>query len=262
MRTKKRTAPSAARSRRAQRRENAGNVGSRLLIMAAVVAAVIFGVAIFFKVNRFEVQGNTIYSADEIVAASQIAVGDNLLTLNKPETAGRIRAALAYVEDVSIGRSMPDTVIISVKESDVAFSVATDTNTVWLVNAVGKALEQIPNDEMQEHPQILGLTVNSPTLGMQVTSSNSAGLSAALAVVEAMDGTGILEHVASINVEKDYDIVVWYDEQYEIRLGGTDRLDYKIQYLGVILDSLSAYQAGTIDLSFTLSEDARFLSRE
>lgn len=262
MRTKKRTAPSAARSRRAQRRENAGNVGSRLLIMAAVVAAVIFGVAIFFKVNRFEVQGNTIYSADEIVAASQIAVGDNLLTLNKPEAAGRIRAALAYVEDVSIGRSMPDTVIISVKESDVAFSVATDTNTVWLVNAVGKALEQIPNDEMQAHPQILGLTVNSPTLGMQVTSSNSAGLSAALAVVEAMDGTGILEHVASINVEKDYDIVVWYDEQYEIRLGGTDRLDYKIQYLGVILDSLSAYQAGTIDLSFTLSEDARFLSRE
>lgn len=262
MRTKKRAAQARTGGRSASRRGNISSAGSRLLIMAAVVAAVIFGVAIFFKVNRFEVQGNTIYSADEIIVASQIAVGDNLLTLNKPEAAGRIRAALAYVEDVSIGRSMPDTVIIQVKESNVAFSVATDTNTVWLVNAVGKALEQISNDDMQTYPQLLGLTINSPTLGAQVTSSNASGLSAALAVIASLDGTGILEHVASINVEKDYDIVVWYDEQYEIRLGGTDRLDYKIQYLGVILDSLSPYQAGTIDLSFSLSEEARFLSRQ
>lgn len=262
MRTKKTGTRPRKSDRSARRRENSSGVGGRLLIMAAVVAAVIFGVAIFFKVNRIEVQGNSLYSAQEIIDASQIQTGDNLLTLNKPEAAGRIQAALPYVESVSIGRSMPDTVIIDVKESSAAFAVATETNTIWLINGVGKALEQIANDAMADHPQILGLTISSPTLGAVVTSSNPNGLNAALAVIAALDGTGVLEHVASINVEKDYDIVVWYDEQYEIRLGGTDRLDYKIQYLGVILDSLSEYQAGTIDLSFSVSEDARFYSRE
>lgn len=263
MRTNRRKAPQRpAKGKSASRREGGSGMGTRLIIMLAVVAAVIFGVAIFFKVNRIEVQGNSIYSADDIIRASQIAVGDNLLTLNKPEAAGRIRAALPYVEDVSIGRSMPDTVMIEVKESSTAYAIATDTNTTWLINAVGKALEQIPSESAADYPQILGVTINSPTLGAVVSSSNQSALNAALDVIAAMDGTGVLEHLASVNVEKDYDIIVWYDEQYEIKLGGTDRLDYKIQYLGVILDSLSTYQAGTIDLSFSLSEDARFYSRQ
>ena len=151
MRTKKTGTRPRKSDRSARRRENSSGVGGRLLIMAAVVVAVIFGVAIFFKVNRIEVQGNSLYSAQEIIDASQIQTGDNLLTLNKPEAAGRIQAALPYVESVSIGRSMPDTVIIDVKESSAAFAVATETNTVWLINGVGKALEQIANDAMADH---------------------------------------------------------------------------------------------------------------
>lgn len=41
-------------------------MGGKLLIMAALVAAVVFGVAIFFKVGRIEVQGNTIYASDKL----------------------------------------------------------------------------------------------------------------------------------------------------------------------------------------------------
>lgn len=41
----------------------------RLIIMLAVVAAIVFGVAIFFKVTTIEVQGNTLYSAEDVIAA-------------------------------------------------------------------------------------------------------------------------------------------------------------------------------------------------
>lgn len=50
-------------------------------------------------------------------------------------------------------------------------------------------------------------------------------------------------------MEKDYDIIVQYDDRYTIRLGGTDDLAYKIQYLTSILAELSDFQAGTIDLT-------------
>ena len=72
------------------------------------------------------------------------------------------------------------------------------------------------------------------------------------------DGTGLLGHVASINVEKDYNIVVWYDDQYEIQLGGTEKLDYKVQYLQAILKELSDFQAGTIDLTLSEANRAKF----
>ena len=85
MNTQGRKSPPARGSGRsdAGKRRPSSGVGSRLLIMAAIVAAVIFGVAIFFKVNTVEVQGNTIYSAEEIRSASGIQKGDNLFTLNK-----------------------------------------------------------------------------------------------------------------------------------------------------------------------------------
>ena len=347
MNTQGRKSPPVRRSGRsdAGKRRPGSGVGSRLLIMAAIVAAVIFGVAIFFKVNTVEVQGNAIYSAEEIRSASGIQKGDNLFTLNKEAAAGSIKASLPYVETVSIIRFLPDKIVIEVKESDATFAVTTDTNTTWLINSVGKALEQISDsapdsaltaeptapdaeapveepveqpventdsenageDEAQQPsenpdaasgeqtqqpsdtadtagrdtaaeasaadnsaiqadgkriPRILGVTVNSPTVGSVVTATNPASLNAALAVIAELDGTGLLDHIVSINTEKEYDIVLQYDGRYEIRLGGTEELSYKIDYLTVILSKLSDFQPGVIDLTFSDSSEARFYSQE
>ena len=349
MNTQGRKSPPVRRSGRsdAGKRRPGSGVGSRLLIMAAIVAAVIFGVAIFFKVNTVEVQGNVIYAAEEIRSASGIQKGDNLFTLNKEAAAGSIKASLPYVETVSIIRFLPDKIVIEVKESDATFAVTTDTNTTWLINSVGKALEQISDsapdsaltaeptapdaeapveepveqpventdsenagedeaqqpsenpdsenageDEAQQPsdtadtagrdtaaeasaadnsaiqadgkriPRILGVTVNSPTVGSVVTATNPASLNAALTVIAELDGTGLLDHIVSINTEKEYDIVLQYDGRYEIRLGGTEELSYKIDYLTVILSKLSDFQAGVIDLTFSDSSEARFYSQE
>ena len=350
MRTERRRASETrkkSRSASGSRRVSSG-VASRLAIMLAVVAAVVFGVAIFFKIHTVEVQGNTIYSSQEVIAASGIQSGDNLFTLNKEAAAGSIKAGLPYVETVSINRFLPDKVVIEVKESDAVFAVTSDTNTTWLINSVGKALEQVsdstaqpaqtPSDDTQQAangdtqpetgsdvqpsdaenapqepdnatsgqesgtepsgetaqpetpanaeetssdaqistgaltltrdgktktvPRITGITVNSPRVGTVVTSAGTANLSAALAVIAELEGTGLLDHIAQIDVEKEYDIVLWYDDRYEIKLGGTEDLTYKINYLTVIIDSLSDFQAGTIDLTFTDSNEARVYSRE
>jgi cell division protein FtsQ len=248
-----------SRRRRPRRtRRNSGAVG-KLLITLAVAAAIIFGVAIFFKVNNIEVQGNAIYSSDQIVKASGLAVGDNLLTVNKQAAAGGITAALPYIKSVSIGRTLPDTVVISVVESKAAFAVKTDTNTLWLIDSTGKALEKTDDETAAAGAQIAGVSVESPTAGKLVTSSATpANLTAALSVLKALDGSGLLEQVKAIDVTKDYAITLWYGDQYEVLLGGTDQLDYKIQYLTVILGKLSNYQQGTIDLTLSESKTATF----
>ena len=230
----------------------------KLLIMAAVVAAVVFGVAIFFKVGRVEVQGNTIYSSEKIMEASGLELGDNLLTVSRARVAGNVKAALPYVDQVSVGRVLPDTVVISVKESQLVFAAQTDTNTVWLISPSGKALERIDASIMEEYPQIIGVTLNNPTAGQTVTAVNQTTLDAVLTLFSELDGTGILEHVASVNVEKEYDMVVQYDDRYEIDLGSSDRLAYKVQYLQAILEQLSDFQAGTIDLTLSEANRAKF----
>ena len=80
----KRTTNRRTQSQKSVRRAPAGNgMAGKLIIMAALAAAVVFGVAIFFKVGRIEVQGNTIYSDETVVEASGLELGDNLLTVSR-----------------------------------------------------------------------------------------------------------------------------------------------------------------------------------
>ena len=251
MRTKQSKANREARAAGKARQVRSSALG-KLLIMLAVVAAIVFGVAIFFKVNTIEVQGNSVYSADQIIEASQIQQGDNLLTV------GNIKAALPYVEDVSIARSLPDGIIIQVRESVISFAVMTDTNACWLIGPGGKALERIEPAAFNENPHINGLLISSPTAGDSVSSPTPTALAAALDVMKELDGTGLLEHIRVIDVEKEYDMTLWYDDRYEIKLGGTDEMAYKIRYLCSILDQLSEFQAGTIDLTQATQKRATF----
>lgn len=257
MRTKHSRTKKQTRAAGKARRVRSTALG-KLVIMLAVVAAVVFGVAIFFKVHTIEVQGGSIYSAEQIAEASQIRVGDNLLTVNKALAVGNIKAALPYVEEVSIARSLPDGIIIQVKESSLSFAVMTDTNAAWLISPGGRALERVEPATFEEQPHITGLLISSPTAGQTVSSSTPTALSAALNVLAELDGTGLLEHIRVIDVEKEYDIVLQYDERYEVLLGGTDDMDYKIRYLCSILDQLSEYQAGTIDLTQAAQKKATF----
>ena len=251
MRTKQSKANREARAAGKARQVRSSALG-KLIIMLAVVAAIVF------KVNTIEIQGNTVYSADQIIEASQIQQGDNLLTVNKALAVGNIKAALPYVEDVSIARSLPDGIIIQVRESVVSFAVMTDTNACWLVGPSGKALERIEPAAFNENPHINGLLISTPTEGEAVSSPTPTALAAALDVMKELDGTGLLEHIRVIDVEKEYDMSIWYDERYEIKLGGTDELAYKIRYLCSILDQLSEFQAGTIDLTQAAQKRATF----
>jgi len=240
----------------APRRRGPG-VWGKLLALLLIVAVFVLGIAIFFKVNEIEVQGNSLYSVQQVVDASGIEKGDNLMTISKSAAAGRIMAALPYIEEVRITRSLPDKVVLSVKESDAAFAVTDADGGSWLMNASGKILEKTP-DSAASYPKVTGVTAESPTVGRQITCPQTENLDAALQVLAQLESTGYIAKIAEVNVEKTYDITVWYGEQYEIRLGGTDDLAYKIQYLTAVLGKLEDYQTGVIDLTFQEAKKAYF----
>ena len=73
-------------TRKRQRRRNP-SMAIKLITMFALVAALLFCVLIFFKVEVIEVEGSSHYSDEEIISASGLAEGDNLVLINKAAAA-------------------------------------------------------------------------------------------------------------------------------------------------------------------------------
>ena len=256
----RRSARRNGRARVRHGRENQTGFLGKLLIMLALVAAVVLGVAIFFQVNDVQVQGNRIYSAEQVEAASGVEIGDNLLMVNRAAVIGGVNAQLPYVHTVSVGRILPDTVVIRVQESEIVGLVEAEVGTQWYVNMAGRILGSSLDGFQGQVVELNGFTVVAPVAGEQAVASadQEENLSAALMVLAEMEGSGLIERVTAITTEKTYDIHLYCGEQYDVLLGGTDQLDYKVWYLQGVLEQLQPYQAGVIDLTFDQEGAARF----
>lgn len=232
----------------------------KLFLTLAIVAAIVLGVAIFFRVHTVEVQGNSIYAKEQIAEVSGVEPGDNLLMVNRAAVNGNIKARLPYVQDVSVGLVLPDVVVIKVVESQIAGLIKSENGGSWYVNTRGRVLGSSVDDFTGQVVEITGITVQEPQAGQDARASEeqAENLEAALQVIRAMEGTGLIDQVTSIDVTESFDIHIWCGEQYEVLLGGTEELDYKIQYFQAVLEQLDSFQTGTIDLTFDEERRARF----
>lgn len=247
------------RRRRSRRTKIRSGAFSGILIMLAVVAATLFGITLFFKVNTVEIRGNSVYDAEAVISASGIEKGDNLLAVSRAAVAARIEVALPYVEHVRISRVLPDTVVIEITESQSVFTVQSDTGEYWLMNFGGKLLEQVSAEAAQTHPAITGFTVTAPEAGAKAMPSSEESFASAMTLLSAIQGTGLADKLGRVDVSKNYDVVAWYLDRFEIQFGTTQEMEYKIKYLLAVLQELTQYQTGTIDLTFREEKVAKFM---
>lgn len=241
-------------------------IWKRILIMAAIAAAFVLSMVIFFRVRDIQVVGGTYYTADEITAACGVAKGDNLLTISRAKVSGNILAELPYVRSVQVTRRLPDTLELTVTEYEVTYAVRDTAEGWWLVTSDGKVTEAIDAKETKSHIQISGFTIISPVVGQQLTIAAEAGqevasqgqLDGMTSLLQELEAADLTKQVVSVEIPASYELAFWYGDQYYVKLGNKDNLSYKLEYLKEVLKNLDDYQSGTIDLSFSEGSEARF----
>ena len=248
----------------------------RLATVAAVVLALLLGLSVFFKVDaeKFTVVGSSKYSAYDVLQASGIKDGDNLLTFSRARVAAKIRSALAYVDDIRVGIKLPDTVIIEVVEVEVPYAVASQDGSWWLISSSGKVIEKAEDGAQSGYTRILGVQLESPQTGSQasalenaqvqtdpegnpvpVTTTQAQRLKTALNIAQYMELNGIFGEAATVDVNDLADIQVMYGQQYQVKLGNEMQLSYKISCMKHVIDKLDDYQSGVLDITFTTWPD-------
>lgn len=255
---------------------NRNRIILRLATVVAVVLALVFGISIFFKVENITVSGTQKYSAWTVKEASGIEVGDNLLTFGKAQAYGKIIANLPYVESVHIGIKLPDTVNIVIKELDVVYAVKDSNDSWWLMTSDGRLVEQVDSAGAGNCTQIQGFVLDAPAVGEQasaweqpadptaptpaapVTVRAADRLNTALDILQYLEDCGIIGQVVSVNVADLGNVELWYGQQYQVKLGDTTQLRYKIQCMNEAINGdsgLRDYDSGVLDISFTVKKD-------
>ena len=258
---------------------------SRLLLQLATVLAVVLaltlGLSVFFKVKTVTVSGAEKYSAWTVKEASGIEEGDNLLSFGSIKACGKIIAALPYVESVRIGIKLPDTVNIEIKELDVVYSIRDSSGLWWLMTAEGKVIDQVDAATASANTSVVGGKLDMPSVGAEAVAAEESNkstvssgedgetqatvpvtvtardkLNTALEILQYLEENGIIGQITTINVEDIGNLRMNYNgDQYDIRLGDTNRLSYKIELMDQAIKSLKEYDTGLLDVSFDLMED-------
>lgn len=285
-RQEQRKAKAAQKKKRAQRYDtpaviytqpaafNRNRLFVQLLTVTAVVVALVMGLSVFFKVENITVSGAETYSPWSVREASGIQEGDNLLTFSKARASAQIRANLSYVDRVRIGIKLPDTVTIYIEELDVAYAIKSGEGTWWLMTSSGRMVQQIDTATASSYTQVLGVTVDKPQVNedavatenvptetgadgeiIPVTVTGAQRLHAALQILEALEANDIVGEAASVDVTRLEDVILWYGTQYQVNLGDTGNMDFKIACMNDAILQMSDYQSGVLDISFTTFDD-------
>ena len=246
----------------------------QMVTVLAVVVALVMGLSIFFKVQTITVSGAEVYSTWAVRDASGIKEGDNLLTFSHARAGAQIKANLPYVRSVRFGIKLPDTVNIMIEEEDVVYAIKTHDGTWWLMNSDGRMVEQSNSSGAAKYTQVLGVTVTDPVANERAVATESAvvyeqneqgetvpvpvsvtgaqRLSAALAILQALEENDIVGDAASVDVSRLEDIILWYGTRFQVNLGDSTNISYKIDCMNDCILQMGEYQTGVLDISFTI----------
>jgi len=215
-----------------------------------ICAALVFAMSVFFRVSGIEVQGNSFYTAEEIITASGIEEGDNLFFINRFSAISRIFSKLPYVEKAVINRTLPNRLEIIVTESRAIACVSAEDGT-WAIDRNCKLLSKVSGEEMRGLIRIEGLTPIAPEAGQIISPGESESpkvryLSDILTQIETFS---LQDNVTYIDITGISNPSFDYLGRFTVKLGAHENVEYKFQCLLSAVDALSEGDRGTLDLS-------------
>ena len=271
----------------------------KLLCGAALVAAATLGATVFFQVETIAVVGNSRYTAQEVIDASGVQIGDNLFQMNKNQISQQILQRLPYVGEVSPQRGLPSTLTIQVTEISAAARVEvyqddsaqaepaaedgsgdsgegdssqtegeelpTLADQPWLISASGKLLEAAP--EGSGALSVTGLTVLAPQAGtmLAVPQEQQSRLATLKELLSALEAAGELDQVSSIDLTHSTWVGMRYRENFDARLPLGEDMAHSLAVLSAAvedtLQTRGPQAAGTMDLTQEMA-DAIFTPAE
>ncbi len=217
---------------------------------AAIVAIIVFIIlanTVLFNCASIQVEGILKYSAEEITEASQIKLGESLLSIDASAAERRILEKFPFVDAVKVTKSFPTKIVITVTEAERWYAVQHDGET-YTISRLGKIIEQ---REAGKLPLVIGFEAVEPQVGGALTSAVERKTELPAEILTAAENVALTD-ITSINITSHFDIEVVVQDRITLQLGMSTELENKMHIAKeLIATEISATESVTVNLTNT-----------
>ena len=239
-----------AKRKRRNRRMVAIATVAGVMVLAGIIA-LIYCYAYGFPIAKISVTGKTNYTNDQIIDASGVRVGDNMLRIHTKEVNRTVCAVLPYISAVKVEYKLPDTLNLRVTPTQEKYLIVGKQNYICLSEA-GKVLSLKKKKAKAGQYRLEGFDQQDAREGTMCEPSdeNKDRYEAAKVLVQQLEKNELTE-ANVLKLQNLHLIVLQYDGRINIYLNGIDDAEEKIALIaGIIKNEIPQGSQGYIDGRF------------
>jgi len=199
-----------------------------LIAILLILFLMILGTSVFLNIVEISVSGTSIYKDNDVIEASGIEPGRNMLFVDKDGAKQKIYSAMPYVSEISVELDLPDKVQIIISETK-ALAVIEDADGYLLIDPKCKILERVsslPGGAIE----VRGITPVDVRIGsvLKVASGEDSRLRYVQEVLAAIDAAGIVDGFSYLDVTNLGNVNLGYMDLFTVVLTGSSSAAAKL----------------------------------
>lgn len=235
--------------KRKRRKRKPSKLAYILILLTVALCAAVMSAAVFLNVDNIKVSGNSIYNSQQIIDASGIKKGVNLLRINKTLMSNKISAKLPFIESAKIKLRLPSTIEIAVNEGNPVYMIHYTGGFIYADRSF-KVLEVSPNYNKDKGLVLInGAKIKNAEPGYALTFADKSQKSEIQDLISSLKSAK-LDKISGIDISNSYELAAQYDNRIKIILGTPIDVKSKLAIASVIINSkLQNTEKGTLDVS-------------
>jgi len=212
-----------------------------MLFAAAAVAVVSFlSVTVLFKANKVVINGDCVYTAEQIMEAGGFSYGVNLIRFNTEEAEKNIADKLVYIDSVKIAKRFPNQITVEAANAKPEVVLFAD-GRYYRISGKSRILEiSETRPELDENPVVVGYSPKDREVGAYLVSEDGdegkTKLIFELTALAKEHNLGDTE----INLADKLDVSLTCGGRVSIKLGAPTELGEKFTVAEKMLESYIA----------------------
>ncbi len=232
-----------------------------LVVIAVIILSIILSLAVLFKIENIQVEGNQSYQNDAIIQHSGIKNYQNIYLCKQKKVNETLCNKFPYIESVELEKQIPNKVIIHVTEAKESASIQSGDDNI-IISANNKVLD-ISKVAKPNIATVNGVQIENAEIGKEAVFQDKDKANTLKQIQNAILNHNLTD-ITAIDISDLYDAFFVYKNKLNVKLGQANDIDYKIEFASkVIANSIEvANGKGTLDVSICVSDNKTYFTPE